>query len=72
VSPHFARQVVASQGRTPDLTFNTLANQKNHANLAQDEVSDSEAVMWMAQMCSDLKEEASWYLDSGFSTHIDW
>ncbi|XP_027927498.1 uncharacterized protein LOC114184388 [Vigna unguiculata] len=49
---------------------------KNQANLAQDEGSDSKAVMLMAQTCLDLKEEASWYLDSGCSSHMigrkDW
>jgi len=28
VSPHFARQVVVSRDRTPDLTFNTLVTPK--------------------------------------------
>jgi len=44
--------------------------QKNQANLAQDESSDSETVMLMAKTKTDDAEGVSWYLDSGCSTHM--
>ncbi|XP_017416644.1 uncharacterized protein LOC108327457 [Vigna angularis] len=49
---------------------------KTEAYLAQDNTSDSKVVMLMARTSGDELEEASWYLDSGCSTHMtgrrDW
>ena len=42
----------------------------NQANLAQDEGSDSKVVMLMATTSNESSNDTSWYLDSGFSTHI--
>ena len=43
---------------------------KNKANLAQDDNSDLEAIMLMAQTGTDVVDESSCYLDTGCSTHM--
>ncbi|XP_006588254.1 uncharacterized protein [Glycine max] len=42
----------------------------NQANLAQDEGSNSKVVMLMATTSNESSNDTSWYLDSGYSTHM--
>ena len=65
---HYAKEFWQGEGAKNKLN--------NHANLAQDEGSDSELVLLMATISSESSSDFSWYLDSGCSTHMtrkrDW
>ncbi|XP_028223403.1 uncharacterized protein LOC114404854 [Glycine soja] len=65
---HYAKEFWHGEGAKNKLN--------NHANLAQDEGSDSELVLLMATISSESSSDFSWYLDSGCSTHMtrkrDW
>jgi len=59
---HFAKECWSGDG--------AKNKPKNRAHLAQDDTSDSEAVMLMARISCEDAADTAWYLDSGCSTHM--